>query len=129
MEYSFSKSKLPKGESYPLKRSLLDSALQQAGIKNVAIVSYLRNQRVDEVMRVDFLGEHTKTAVSGNASLTVYSVPKEQRAITESVLSHEGLETIVKWLQKVETAGNTWRFADHHLVLEFSLQSLRQIES
>ncbi|SRR5882724_7781133 len=130
MEYSFNKSKLPKSESYPLKRSLLDHSLEQAGIKNVAIVSYLRNQRIHEVMRADFHGEHLQGAgAAGSASVTIYSVPNEQRSVTESALLREGVAAIAKWLKKAETAGNTWRFADHHLVLEFSLQSLRQIES
>jgi len=41
-EYSFSKDKLPVSYSYPLKRSLLDSALDAASVKSaVYSVRYL----------------------------------------------------------------------------------------
>ena len=129
MDYSFNKDKLPKGTSYPLKRSHLDAALEQANVKNLVFVSYLRQQRPNEVMRADYHGEHLKVGSAGSASLTIYSVSGEQRAATESALLHEGIPAIIKWLLKAEAAGNTWRAVDHALVLEFSPPSLVQIES
>jgi len=130
MNYSFSKDKLPKGASYPLKRSALDAALEHANLKDLVYVVYLRNQRRDEVMRADYYGNHRKDFyASGKTSVTVYSVPSEQRAATESSLLNEGVRAIIKWLEKTETAGNTWRSTNHQLALEFSLQSLKQTES
>jgi hypothetical protein len=130
MKYSFSKDKLPKGATYPLKRSFLDAALEQANVKDLVFVYYLRNQRSDEVMRADYHGNHRRDYfASGKSSVTVYSVPSELRAATESSLLNEGVKAIVKWLEKAEAAGNTWRSTDHQLVLEFSSQSLRQSES
>jgi hypothetical protein len=130
MNYSFSKDKLPKGASYPLKRSFLDAALEQANVKDLVFVNYLRNQRSDEVMRADYHGNHRRDYfASGKTSVTVYSVPSEQRAATESSLLNEGVKAIVQWLEKAEAAGNTWRSVDHQLVLEFSVQLLRQSES
>jgi hypothetical protein len=128
MDYSFSKDKLPKGTSYPLKRSHLDAALEQANVKNLVIVSYLRKQRPNEVMRADYHGEYLQGFVAGKAWLTIYSVPQEQRAATESALLNEGIPAIVKWLLKAETERNTWRAVNHALVLEFDLRSLVQIE-
>lgn len=130
MNYSFSKAKLPKGTSYPLKRSALDAALEQANVRGLVFVYYLKKQRTDEVMRADYHGDHRRDYfASGETSVTVYSVPSTQRAVTESALLNEGVEVIAKWLQKTETAGNTWRSTDHQLVLEFSSQSLKQTES
>jgi hypothetical protein len=130
MNYSFSKAKLPKGASYPLKRSALDAALEQANVKDLVFVYYLKNQRSNEVMRADYHGNHRRDYfASGKTAVTVYSVPSGQRAATESSLLNEGVKAIVKWLEKTETAGNTWRSTDHQLVLEFSLQSLKQTES
>jgi hypothetical protein len=130
MNYSFSKAKLPKGASYPLKRSALDAALEQVNVKDLVIVYYLRSQRRDEVMRADYHGNHRRDYyASGKTTVTVYSVPSAQRAVTESALLNEGVKAIVEWLEKTETAGNTWRSADHQLVLEFSLQSLKTAES
>jgi hypothetical protein len=130
MGYSFSKDKLPKGTSYPLKRSVLDRALEQANVNDLVIVSYLITQRRNEVMRADYHGNHRRDYfASGKTSVTIYSVAGEQRAATESALLNEGVKAIVEWLVKAETSGNTWRAVDHQLVLEFSLQSLRQIES
>jgi len=130
LKYLFSKAKLPKGASYPLKRSALDNVLAQANIKNLAMVDYLRKQRTNEVVRADYHGDHRKDYfASGKTSLTVYSVPKEQRAAVESALLNEGIKAIVAWLAKAEAAGNTWRAVDHQLVLIFSRPSLRSIES
>ncbi len=130
MGYSFSKAKLPKSTSYPLKRSALDRALEEANVKDLVFVSYLRTQRPNEVMRADYHGEHgTGSYASGKTSVTVYSVPGKLRAAMESALLNEGVKAIVGWLVKAETAGNTWRAVDHQLVLKFSMQSLTQIES
>ena len=129
MDYSFRKAKLPKGTSYPLKRSHLDSALEQANVKDLVHVVYLRSQRMNEVMRADYHGEHLKGFSAGKAWITIYSVPGEQRAATESVLLNEGIPAVVKWLLKAETERNTWRAVNHELVLKFDLQSLVQIES
>jgi hypothetical protein len=129
MGYSFSKARLPKGTGYPLKRSALDRALEQANVNDLVFVSYLRTQRPNEVMRADYHGEHRRVGVSGKTSVTVYSVPGQQRAATQSALLNEGVKAIVEWLIKAESAGNTWRAVDHQLVLNFSLQSLTQLES
>jgi len=129
MDYSFSKDKLPKGTSYPLKRSRLDAALEQAGVKCLAYVTYLRKQRRNEVMRADYYGEHLRVGAAGQTSLTIYSVPGEERVATESALLKEGIPAIIQWLLKAETERNTWRAVNHELVLKFDLQSLVQIES
>src|ERR1700694_2692545 len=126
MDYSFTKAKLPRGTSYPLKRSRLDAALGQAGLKNVLRVTYLRQQRRNEVMRADYHGEHLR---GGYTSLTVYSVPGDERAATEFALLKEGIPAIIQWLLKAETERNTWRAVNHELVLKFDLRSLVQIES
>ena len=130
MSYSFSKDKLPKGNSYPLKRSLLDRALEEANVKDLVFVYYLRMQRRDEIARADFHGDHrTDYFASGKTSVTVYAVPGAERAVIESALSSEGLKAIVDWLAKAERAGNTWRAVDHRIVLEFASQSLVLSES
>ena len=51
MNYLFSKDKLPKGMSYPLKRSAFDAALQEANVRDLCLVDYLRRQRTNEVIR------------------------------------------------------------------------------
>jgi hypothetical protein len=50
-------------------------------------------------------------------------------ADVESALMNGGLAAVVAWLAKCEKAQNVWRATDHDLVLEFSMQSLKQIES
>lgn len=130
MGYSFNKAKLPKGSSYPLKRSALDGALEKANLKDLVFVHYLRAQRPNEVMRADYLSEDKKGAfASGKTSLTIYSVPGNQRAATEAALLKEGLTAVVDWLVKAEAAGNVWRAVDHQILLKFETQSLTQVES
>lgn len=53
--YSFSKDKLPRGLSYPLKRSLLDNALGAASVCEVVCsVRYLGEQNGNTVLNAHF---------------------------------------------------------------------------
>jgi hypothetical protein len=126
MNYSFSKAKLPKGASYPLKRSALNAALTRANINDLVYVSYLKSQRSNELMRATYHGDHRRDYyASGKTSLSVYSVPSDERAVTESAILNGGLDALVGWLKKCETAQNTWRAKNHNFILVFSpLKSL-----
>jgi hypothetical protein len=130
LQYSFSKSKIPRGLSYPLKRSLLDAGLVSSSISQVFHVFYNMRHGSNIVMRADFMGEgHGFPPFSaGKSSLTVYAVPSQEKHAIETLLVKEGLPRVCTWLQRVEQEGNRWRAKNHSLVLECAAGTLKTSE-
>jgi hypothetical protein len=116
MEYGFDKQKLPRGFSYPLKRSILDAALTEAGITRVHCVYYWLGHSGDIILRADYCGEANHAWAAGQASITLCAVPSEERRETESALLHQALPQLCTWLRTAEQAGNVWRGVDHTIV-------------
>ncbi|MFL6314133.1 MAG: hypothetical protein ACJ71W_18695 [Terriglobales bacterium] len=130
LQYSFSKAKIPRGSSYPLKRSLLDAGLVSSSITEVFHVFYFMRHSGNIVMRADFMGEgHGFSQFSaGKISLTVYAVPSQEKHAIETLLVKGGLPCVCAWLQRVQQAGNAWRAKNHSLVLEFAGGTLKASE-
>ena len=124
MVYAFDKQRLPRGFSFPLKRSILDSALTTAHITRIHCVYYWLQQASDIVLRADYCGEANRAWAAGQASITLYAVPARERSHTESVLIAQALPQLCTWLQTAEMAGNVWRGVDHTLVFLFRNGSL-----
>jgi hypothetical protein len=119
--YWFSKDKIGSKLSYPLKRSLLDSALHSASVYSaVYSVRYLARRHHDTVLYADFSPEWQKAhpAVPGRSSITVLAVQSEQRHAAEQLIVAEGLPILCRWLAKTQTEGNVWRGHEHMLRLE-----------
>jgi hypothetical protein len=116
--YSFSKHKIPQDYSYPLKRSVLDTFLDDAGLTQIANVTYSFNLKSSNViLRGDYLGEAYKGwAYAGLSSIRLRAVPSENRKVIEEILVNEALPKLTDWLRKAEIAGNVWRSQSHHLV-------------
>jgi hypothetical protein len=127
LQYSFSKSKIPRGLSYLLKRSLLDAGLVSSSISQVYHVFYNMRHGGNIVMRADFLGEgHGRSLFSvGKNSITLYAVPSIEKYRIETALIMEGLPRVCAWLQRVQLAGNAWRAKNHSIVLEFAAGTLK----
>jgi hypothetical protein len=117
LAYAFDRSKTPQGLSFPLKRSVLDTALSATGVSGVHCVYYWLRQRGQIVMRADFCGEGRRGwAAAGRASITIYAVPSPERQATEATLVSEVLPRMVSWLKALEQSGNTRRGVDQHFV-------------
>jgi hypothetical protein len=126
MEYAFDKHRLPKGQSFPLKRSVLDTHLDVARLKTVWIVYYWVRNAGSVVLRADYCGEGRKGwATAGRTTLTVYAVPSGERKETEIIVVRDILPKLVAWLRKAEDSGNTWRGADHEIVFNLEDGALR----
>jgi hypothetical protein len=117
LAYAFDKKKVPRGLSFPLKRSVLDAALLEAGVSRIHGVYYWLRHNSQIVMRADFCGEGRRGwAAAGLTSLTVYAVPSAQRQATEAALVSEVLPQMVRWLKGLELSGNVRRGVDQHFV-------------
>jgi hypothetical protein len=116
MTYAFDRTKIPGTLAFPLKRSVVDGALQGAGVERLAVLYFSMRQRGDIVMRAIFNGEHKKGAQgAGKATLHLYAVPSAERRSTEAALVNGALAQVCAWLRRSELEGNTWREADHVL--------------
>ena len=118
--YSFSKDKISRKLGYPLKRSLLDSALQSAGVYNaVYSVRYLGRPYLNVVLYVSFTPEWLgHPTVRGRCLIIVRAVQSEQRHAAERLLVAEGLPIVCRWLKKARTEENVWRGTEHALTFE-----------
>jgi len=130
LQYSVSKSKIPRGLSFPLKRSLLDAGLLSSSISQVFHVFYNMRHGGNIVMRADFMGEGHGFSPSstGKSHLTVYAVPSKEKHAIETLLVKEGLPRVCTWLQRVEQEGNGWRAKNYSIALEFAAGTLTTSE-
>ena len=129
-QYSFSKDKVGKELSYPLKRSLLDSALHSGSVySTVYSVRYLGHPNSNVVLDASFTPEwEGHPTVRGRCLITVWAVPTRQRRAAEQLLVAEGLPILCRWLAKTRTQGNAWRGTEHMLNFEIQDGKLRYSE-
>ena len=123
MEYYSSKDKLPKGLSYPLKRSILDPALDAAGVARLGAVYYKRKawrqEPGDVVLRATYCGEGNRGwFAAGTSSIYVFAVPSDLRRQIEDALLAGALQLVASWLRDLERAGNTRRGDSLQCVVE-----------
>jgi hypothetical protein len=120
-KYGFSKDKLPKTFSYPLKRSLLDTALNDACVMDaVYSVRYLFGRgkgvtTLDAMFVPEPTGAHA--SVSGRSLITVWAVPNTERKACEDLLVADGLPLLCRWLAQTLRVGNVWRGTAHDFAL------------
>ncbi len=128
--YSFSKDKIPKTLSYPLKRSLLDSALNSAGIyTSVWSVHYVGRRNSNVVLDAMFSPEQYSDYASGKTRIAVWAAPREQRKKIEQLIVTEGLPILCAWLCKTQTEANVWRGFGHTLTFTSDGLTLEHRES
>lgn len=128
--YSFYKDKVGRELGYPLKRSLLDSALRSKSVyAAVYSVRYLGHRNFNVVLDAAFTPEwRGHPAVRGRCLITVWAVPSQQRHAAEQLLVVEGLPILCRWLEKTRSQGNVWRGAEHALSFEIQDGKLRHSE-
>jgi hypothetical protein len=129
MEYAFSKDKLPKQLSYPLKRSFLDKVLEESGTKRIEWVSYYIRAGGNVVIRANFIGEAHKTPTIGKIGLTIYAIPTLEKRRVEELLIEKGLPKFIDWLKKIEVAGEGWRSKTRLFEIHFENDELSFAET
>lgn len=138
-DYGFSKDKLPRAFSYPLKRSLLNAALDSASVReqvySVHYIFGLYNEvdRRDGLSILDalFSGERTgiHDSVYGKSLIRVWAVPCQERKACEETLILSGLPILCEWLKQASLAENVWRGSVHVFKLHIKDGLLKQDES
>ena len=130
--YSFSKDKIGRELGYPLKRSLLDSALHSASVYaavySVRYLGHLHSNNI--VLDASFVPEwQGHPTVRGRCLITVWAVPSQQRNWAEQLLVAECLPILCRWLARSQNEGNVWRSTEHTLSFEIQDGRLRHSDS
>jgi hypothetical protein len=116
VEYPLDKAKLPRGFSYPIKRSILDRHLEAIGAP--IFVVYFRFARGSSgSIHVEYHGEHDSLSEhpAGKFSLTIYCLPSHLRAHGEEAVVQTGLPLICEWIAKAIQADPVWRSTTHRV--------------
>ena len=116
--YWFSKGKLQRGLSYPLRRTLLDSALHKAAVYGaVYSVRYLESPAIPLVLDASFvsIGRKVHPTVVGRSLVSIHAVPSIKRKAVEELIVAEALPILCEWLAKTQSAGNSWRGMPHSI--------------
>lgn len=91
------KTKLRKGLSFPIKRSVLDEFLRREGITKVTAVGYCANSGHNVVLKADYFGSRRKSR--GHALvLWIYAVPSDIRNRVEELVVNAVFPRLAKWL-------------------------------
>jgi hypothetical protein len=118
MPYGFLKATLRRGQSFPLKRSVLDAALSSADVmKGIQWVFYCEWKPSVPNLQILYTGEDHKWAGRGMSEFYVYAVPSAERKMVELLMLDQGLPLAVRWLGAIAGSGNTVRGHSQNLVL------------
>ena len=116
--YRFHKDRLPRSHSYPLKRSLLDAALEDCLVAEAVVrVYYCFRPKVGAtVMEATFYPEGQQHVFNpGKNVISLFAVPSEQRQTIEFALVTEGIPRMCNWFRAQDQAGNVWRGSRHEI--------------
>lgn len=115
-DYGYDKSRLSAGRSFPLKRTELDRALDEADIGELFMVRFVDSAKSNNttVIAATYHGEAWFNAASGKCSIDLMSVHSHERAEVHEMLVREMLPEICRWIKAAEKEGNVWRATDHY---------------
>jgi hypothetical protein len=124
LSYDFNKGKTPRGASWPLRRSHLDTALVDAAVGDlVGIVYYWLGTRWrDEnppLMWLRYHGTAGSGFYAGRVAITVWAVPSTMRMEAESRMLATVLPDACAWIGEIRTRPATWRSEDADRLYRF----------
>jgi hypothetical protein len=128
MLFESSPSPLRPGQSYPITKRALDAALRERGVDVVRQVGWIHRHdthRADLVLLAQYDGLDARQATThanrpGTVTMTILSVPSEERAEVEKALLEHGLGPLAAWLAQIADRPETWRTEPHDLAISIS---------
>ena len=126
LEYSFTKAKLPKGRSYPLKQSILDKfifSVEEAPY--IWMVRYMIGTgETCTVLGATYYGKYGRSGSSDKVSIDVYSVQSFQRKMVESLIIDNAFPILKRWLCEIARKNETWKDITHSVFFNAENDSL-----
>lgn len=110
----YDKHKIPKTESFPVGRSLVEEGLAGVAPSMLHMLYFWRKRSGPIVMRADYLGEQSRGSyAAGLTSVTVYALPHEERQQIAESVAQVAIPALAAWIAKAEKAMSTWRTHSH----------------
>jgi hypothetical protein len=98
LSYEFiGKAKLPKGLSFPIKRSVLDEFLHRLGITKITGVGFCGKSGHNLVLSADYYGPRSKSS-RHTLNLWIYAVPSGIRKPVEELVVSVALPGLAEWI-------------------------------
>jgi hypothetical protein len=117
MFQGYDKHKIPKTESFPVSRSVVEEGLASIAPSKLHMLYFWRKHSGPMVMRADYLGEQSRGwHAAGLTSVTVYAVSLEERKQIAEAVAESAIPALAAWLAKAEKAANVWRTHRHSWV-------------
>jgi hypothetical protein len=118
-EYEFiGKSRLTRGFSFPLKRSVLDAHLNDCGIKSVTGVAYCGPADDHRVLGADYHGPRNRRMVH-TLNIWVNAVPSAIRHHVAQRLEKELLAKLVDWINRLGDPSKLSNQMDHRFEIYY----------
>lgn len=110
--YVFGKAKLPRGLSFPLKRSILDDFLRTESITAVTTLYYCGASSVGRVIGADYY--HPRGRHSAHwLCLWIFAVPSTIRSPVESLIVNVAFPPLAGWLRSFDDRSLLRARTDH----------------
>jgi hypothetical protein len=123
---------LPKSETYPIGRELLDVALAEVGVEYLDVIYFVRagidGWRESDSAALLTVTFRAKGVYSERIELRVNAVPSERRQPLVAALTGV-LPQMAQWIRSAETSENVWRSSDHALAIRWADGAVRIDES
>jgi hypothetical protein len=115
LSYRFSRRKIPRGFSYPMKRSMLDAVIAAGGIQSVASVVFYFKRAPESLFTVSYTGEQNDGILDpGTFSIWIYAVPSIERSGVQESIMRSVIPAALDWIVEIGHAGNVRRMGNHY---------------
>jgi hypothetical protein len=117
--YQFSRHKVPRGFSYPMKRGVLDAAIAARGLQSVASVVFYFRRAPESIFTVTYTGEQNDGILKpGTFSIWIYAVPSSERSKVQESIMRSVIPSALDWIVEIDHAGNVRRTGNHHFAAQ-----------
>jgi hypothetical protein len=124
--YSFiGNEKLPRGLSFPIKRSALDEFLRREGITKVTGVAFCGNSGHNAILTAEYYGPRRKSS-HHTLNLWIYAVRSDLRRSVEELIVHAAFPRLTEWLLSFSDDSHLRAKTDHST--SFALEEIPVID-
>lgn len=113
------KTKLARGQSYPIGRSVLDTLLDAEGITTVTGVAFVGSSAEGDVLRATYYGPRHK-ASQHTLTIWISAVPGRIRAVVQQLVIRNGFPALARWLRQFENRQSLYSRLDHQITMRLA---------
>jgi hypothetical protein len=108
------KAKLPRGLSFPIKRSALDEFLRSEALASVSGVAFSGASRTGEVLSANYHGPRRRHQ-HHTLNVWIHAVPSAIRASVEALIVDVAFPSLAAWFRSFNDVSLLRARTDHHI--------------